>query len=62
MLRSPPFNVQADYLEVVGARGTAWYYPREIPASQHKEKHSLPLWLHFRRQLLCEETKVLRDW
>ena len=33
MLRSPPFNVQADYLEEVGARGVAWFYPREIPAS-----------------------------
>ena len=50
MLRSPPFYVQVDYLEEVGARGAAWYYPRDIPASKHKEKHgfavmvaSLPL-------------------
>ena len=50
MLRSPSFNVQADYLEEVGAHGAAWCYPRDVPASQHKEKHgfavmvaSLPL-------------------
>ena len=40
MLRSHPFNVQVDYLEEVGTDGAAWCYPHDIPASQHKGKHS----------------------
>ena len=39
MLRSPPFNVQADFLEEERARGSASYYPREVPAGHHEEKH-----------------------
>ena len=62
MLRSPPFNMQADYLEEVGARGATWCYPREIPASQHKEEHDLPLWLPAYCWLLCEGVKALRTW
>jgi len=58
MLRSPPFNVQADYLEEVGARGAAWCYPREIPLSQHKEEHDLLLWLPVCRWLLREGVKA----
>ena len=62
MLRSPPFNVQADYLDEVGARGAAWCYPHEIPASQHKEEYDLPLWLPACRWLLREGVKALRAW
>ena len=62
MLRSTPFNVQADYSEEVGARGAAWYYPHEIPTSQHKEQHDLLLWLPACRWLLHEGVKALRAW
>ena len=62
MIRSPPFNVQADYLEEVGARSATWCYPLEIPASQHKEEHDLPLWLPACHWLLREEMKALRAW
>ena len=62
MLRSPPFNAQADYMEEVGARSAVCSYPHEILASQHKEEHGLPLWLPACHWLLHEEMKALRAW
>ena len=62
MLWSPPFNVQADYLEEEGACGAAWCYPRGVPVSQHKEEHDLPLWLLACRWLLREGMKELKAW
>ena len=62
MLRSPPFNVQVDYLEEVGARGAAWCYAREIPASQHKEEYDLSLWLPACRWLFRQEARALMAW
>ena len=62
MLRSPPFNVQADCTGEEEARGAACRPPHEIPANQHKGKHGLPLWLPACRWLLREEMKALRVW
>ena len=62
MLRSPPFNAQADCKGGEGARGATCCYPQEIPTSQHKERHSSPLWLPVCHRLLHEEMEALRAW
>ena len=62
MLRSPPFNAQANCTGEEEARGAACYPPHEIPANQYKEKHGLLLWLPACHRLLREEMEALRAW
>ena len=52
MLRSPPFNAQANCTREKETRGAACYPSHGIPVNRHKKKHGLPLQLSACRWLL----------
>ena len=52
MLRSPPFNTQANHTREKETRGASCYPPHEVPVNRHKKKHGLPLQLSACRWLL----------